>query len=108
MKQQLSKNPIPAIKEITKSSGIGGFVFGFRPDEQSVTIHFENISMKAAFSVVIAAFQQCIALELKNNPQYDSRQRGVFEDLLRDFRNIVATANAKTETVNKKEVISPL
>ena len=108
MNKKLSKNPIPAVKEIAKNSGIGGFVFGFRPDEQSVTIHFENISMKAAFSVVIAAFQQCIALELKNNPQYDSRQRGVFEDLLRDFRNIVATANAKTETVNKKEVISPL
>jgi len=102
MNKKLSKNPIPAISEITRSAGVQGFVFGFRPDEQSVTIHFENISMKAAFSVVIAAFQQCVALELKNNPQYDSRQRGVFEDLLRDFRNIVATANAKTETVNKK------
>ena len=93
---------LAALVKEAKRLGVHSFIFLYKPDETTNTVHIQDCRFKDALDLIISAFQFALQSETKNHPEYSAEYRAIFVDLLSGFNQLLQDANLKFANLNKK------
>lgn len=77
-----------------KKAGLDHFVLATK-NETSVTIHFEDVSIKNAMEIIIAGFHNILQMDVEKHPEYTKQTKQVYTDLQKEFDAAIRKFNKK-------------
>lgn len=86
-----------------KATGLEHFLLATKTNETSITVHFENISIKHSMEIIIAGFHQLVQMDVEKNPQFSDQVKQVYVDLQKDFDAAIRKFNANLNNLNKAQ-----
>ena len=93
-----------ALEQLTAKAqqlGIPGFVLLFQPAPGVSTVHIFQMRFKSGLECVVSAFNQLIAIEIKNHPEYsDSYKKSLYE-MYKDMADLLVRANKRFDGLKK-------
>lgn len=100
-------HPVPISEELTRAinavtlqaraAGLPSFVFSFKDQSGSPTVHYENVKYADAINLAGFAWMNAISMELAAHPEYAPEFRSIFENALKEYVELIKGVNEKVE-----------